>query len=160
MRSLIPALLALTLPASATLAQPLVAASPAPVEHVATGTFEVKVTPIPGGATDLPVGALHLDKSFTGDLSGKSVGVMLGAQTATPGSAGYVAMEQVTGTLNGKQGSFILQHSGSMQGGAMSMSVTVVPDSGTDGLKGIAGHMEIHIDGGTHSYRFVYTLPE
>lgn len=160
MTCLATALLALALPSGAALAQPLILASPTPVEHIATGTFEVKATPSPGAAPDQAIGTLTLDKSFTGDLTAKSVGVMLGVQTETPGSAGYVAMEQVTGTLNGKQGSFILQHSGSMQGGSMTMNVAVVPDSGTQGLKGIAGRMEIRIEGGTHHYRFVYTLPE
>src|SRR4030095_8734605 len=125
----------------------------------ARGTFDVKVTPQPqvdsaGG----PFGRLFLDKQFHGDLEAVSKGQMLAAQTAVEGSGAYVAFELVTGMLNGKRGSFILQHKGTMRKGAYEMSVTVVPDSGTDELAGIAGVMKIIIDGGKHSYEFEYTL--
>jgi Protein of unknown function (DUF3224) len=123
----------------------------------ARGTFDVKVTPQPqvdsaGG----PFGRLFLDKQFHGDLEAVSKGQMLAAQTAVEGSGAYVAFELVTGTLNGKRGSFILQHKGTMRKGVYEMSVTVVPDSGTDELAGIAGAMKINIDGGKHSYEFEY----
>jgi Protein of unknown function (DUF3224) len=123
----------------------------------ARGTFNVKVTPQPqedsaGG----PFGRLFLDKQFHGDLEAVSKGQMLAAQTAVEGSGAYVAFELVTGTLNGKRGSFILQHKGTMRKGVYEMSVTVVPDSGTDELAGIAGAMKINIDGGKHSYEFEY----
>lgn len=125
----------------------------------ALGTFDVKVTPQPqddsGGG---PFGRLFLDKQFHGDLSATSQGQMLGAGTAVEGSGGYVALELVTGTLEGKQGSFILQHKSTMRKGAYDMNVTVVPDSGTDDLAGISGRMKIIIEGGKHSYEFEYTL--
>lgn len=85
---------------------------------------------------------------------------MLAVRAPVHGSAGYVAMERVTGTLGGRRGAFSLQHSGTMARGVQSLSVTVVPDSGTEGLAGLAGEMEISIDGGKHEYKFRYTLPE
>jgi hypothetical protein len=127
-------------------------------QSTATGHFDVKLTPIADGTAD--VGRMTIDKTFHGDLEASSIGQMLAVRTPTDGSAGYVAMERVTGTLAGKTGSFALQHSGSMDKGAQSLSVTVVPDSGTDGLTGIAGRMNIIIEGGKHRYEFEYTLPE
>ena len=126
----------------------------------ATGTFTVKVVPLPADdSVDTGgFGRLSLDKEFSGALAGTSKGQMVGAFTAVEGSAGYVALERVTGTLNGKKGSFILQHSGSMKGGASTIIVTVVPDSGTEELVGLAGTMEIIIEGKKHSYVFDYTL--
>ena len=125
----------------------------------ARGTFDVKVTPQPqDDSAGGPFSRLFLDKQFHGELNATSKGQMLGAGTAVEGSGAYVAFEMVTGTLNGKQGSFILQHKGTMQKGAYAMSVTVVPDSGTDELAGIAGEMKIIIEGGKHSYEFEYTL--
>jgi hypothetical protein len=85
---------------------------------------------------------------------------MLTAGTAVKGSAGYVALEQVTGTLNGRKGSFVLQHSATMDRGVPHLSITVVPDSGTDQLTGLAGSMNIIITEGKHSYDFEYTLPQ
>ena len=127
----------------------------------ASGEFEVKMTPQPADekSASTAVGRFTLAKLFRGDLEGTSKGEML-AVMAAEGSAGYVAMEQVTGTLNGRAGKFALQHSGTMTRGAPQLSVTVVPDSGTDQLKGLAGKMAIKIDGGKHSYEFEYTLPE
>lgn len=101
---------------------------------------------------------MSLDKQFFGDLEAGSKGEMLSAGTTTKGSAGYVAIEKVTGALNGKQGSFVLQHSGTMTRGTPQLSVTVVPDSGTDELVGIAGQMKIIIADGKHSYEFDYSL--
>ena len=125
----------------------------------ARGTFDVKVTQQPqddsGGG---PFGRLFLDKQFHGDLTATSKGTMLGAGTAVEGSGAYVALELVSGTLDGKQGSFILQHKGTMRKGEYYMSVTVVPDSGTDELVGIVGEMKILIEGGKHSYELDYSL--
>jgi hypothetical protein len=125
----------------------------------ARGTFDVKVTQQPqdDGAGG-PFGRLFLDKQFHGDLKAASKGQMLAAGTAIEGSGAYVAFELVTGTLNGKRGSFILQHKGTMRKGVYVMNVTVVPDSGTDELAGIAGAMTIIIGGGKHSYEFEYTI--
>jgi hypothetical protein len=121
----------------------------------ATGTFEVKLTP----QTDDPmVGRMTIDKQFHGDLEGTSKGQMLAMQGDVKGSAGYVAMERVTGTLAGRSGSFALQHTGSMNRGATELSVTVVPDSGTAGLAGLHGRMNIIRAEGKHSYEFEYTL--
>lgn len=127
-----------------------------------TGTFEVKVTPQkpdnpPAEAAGF--GRMSIDKVFHGGLEATSKGEMLAAMSPVKGSAGYVAMERVTGTLDGKTGSFVLQHSGSMDKGAQSLSVTVVPDSGTGELAGITGTMTIDIADGKHSYTFEYTLP-
>jgi Protein of unknown function (DUF3224) len=126
----------------------------------ATGTFEVKVIPqVPeDGAENPPVVRMLLDKQFHGDLEGASKGQMLAAATAVQGSAGYVAMEQVDGTLHGRTGTFVLQHSGTMDRGKPQLSVTVVPDSGTGRLVGLSGRMDIIIEGGKHSYEFEYAL--
>ena len=128
----------------------------------ASGTFDVKLTPQSDeGAGDSGLGRMLIDKQFHGDLEGTSKGFMLSsAATIVKGSGGYVAMERVTGTLKGRTGSFVLQHSGTMTRGAPQLSVTVVPDSGSDQLTGIAGTLTIKIDAGKHSYEFEYTLPE
>jgi hypothetical protein len=124
----------------------------------ATGPFEVKLEPL---ATDAaPIGRRSIDKQFHGDLEATSKGEMLSFMSDVKGSAGYVALERVTGSLHGKKGSFALQHSGTMDRGAASLSVTVVPDSGTGELVGLSGKMEINMDGSKHSYEFEYTLPE
>ena len=137
---------------------------PAPTREMAPmqakGTFEVRVVPLAAdeGTDTGGFGRLSIDKTFSGDLTGTSKGQMVGAFTAVEGSAGYVALERVTGTLNGRKGSFILQHSGSMSKGAQNIIVTVVPDSGTEELTGLAGTMQIIIEGKKHSYLFEYTL--
>ena len=128
----------------------------------ARGTFDVKVTPDSQVDNDRSpgFGRLRLDKTFHGDLVATSVGEMLAAGTAVQGSAGYVALERVTGSLNGRAGSFVLQHSGSMQGASMQLAISVVPDSGTDQLTGLSGTMRIVIAAdGTHSYDLEYRLP-
>ena len=127
----------------------------------AHGTFEVKLAPQPveGGAERAALARRTIDKQFHGDLEATSKGEMLAASTSVKGSAGYVALEQVTGTLGGRRGSFVLQHSGTMTRGAPSLTVRVVPDSGTDGLTGLTGAMTIIIADGKHSYDFDYTLP-
>lgn len=132
------------------------------VTNHASGPFDVKVTPQATGeeAGASVFGRMTIDKQLHGDLEATSKGVMLTAGTAVQGSAGYVALEQVTGALKGKKGSFILQHSATMNRGTPQLSITVVPDSGTGELAGLAGKMNIVIaEGGKHSYDFEYTLP-
>lgn len=125
----------------------------------AKGTFEVKVIPQnPDDSAGGPFGRMFLDKQFKGDLVGTSKGQMLAAGTAVEGSGGYVAIEIVTGSLNEKKGSFMLQHSGTMKGEAYEMNIIVVPDSGTDELKGITGKFKIIIDKEKHSYEFSYSF--
>jgi hypothetical protein len=128
----------------------------------ASGTFEVKLTPQAAEeGTDPSLGRMSIDKQFHGDLEGTSKGFMLSsAATIVKGSGGYVAMERVTGTLKGRSGSFVLQHSGTMTRGTPQLNITVVPDSGTGQLTGISGTFTIKIDAGKHSYDFEYTLPE
>ena len=127
----------------------------------ATGTFEVKLTPQPSGdaGDGASLGRMAIDKQFRGDLEGTSVGEMLSALTHVKGSAGYVAIERVTGTLQGRRGTFVLQHSGTMTRGAPQLVITVVPDSATGALTGLAGTMTIDIANGAHSYAFDYSLP-
>ena len=123
----------------------------------ASGTFQVKLTAQPSDG-DARLGRLTIDKQFQGDLEATSKGEMLTGSTQVKGSAGYVAMELVTGKLNGRSGSFILQHTGTIDRGNPSLSVTVVPDSGTDELTGLTGKMAINIADGKHSYQLQYTL--
>jgi hypothetical protein len=128
----------------------------------ATGPFDVKLSPQssdeePNGST---LARLSIDKQFAGPLSATSKGEMLSAGTRTTGSAGYVAIERVTGTLDGRQGSFVLQHHATMTRGTPDLKIIVVPDSGTGELIGLTGTMNIIIaSGGKHSYDFSYTLP-
>ncbi|MCA1562510.1 MAG: DUF3224 domain-containing protein [Acidobacteria bacterium] len=126
----------------------------------ASGTFEVKLNPLPtyDTADGGTLGRMSLDKQFRGALEGTSKGEMLTAVGSVKGSAGYVAIERVTGTLDGRSGTFVLQHSGTMTRGAPRLTVTVVPDSGTGQLTGLAGTMTIDIADGKHSYTFEYTL--
>jgi len=122
----------------------------------ATGTFEVTLTPqTPQEAVP---GRLSLDKQFRGDLEATSKGEMLAAMGAVKGSAGYVAMEKVTGALHGRGGTFVLMHTGTMTRGTPGLSVIVVPDSGSGELEGLAGTMNIIIEGSKHSYEFDYEL--
>jgi uncharacterized protein DUF3224 len=124
----------------------------------AKGPFEVKLTPQDDKTAD-SLSRLTIDKQFHGDLAATSKGTMLSATTATKGSAGYVALELVSGSLNGRAGTFVLQHTGTMDRGAPSLSITVVPDSGTGQLIGLTGAMAINIVDGKHSYDLTYTLP-
>ena len=142
--------------------RPPVAGGKAPMRHRATGTFEVKMNPLPldDKEADATLGRFSIDKQFHGDLQGGSKGEMLSAGTAMKGSAGYVAIERVSGTLHGRTGAFALQHLGVMNRGAAQLSVSVVPDSGTGQLVGLAGKMNILIEAGKHSYDFEYSLPE
>jgi Protein of unknown function (DUF3224) len=130
----------------------------------AVGSFTVQMKPqgspaeVPAGGT--PIGRLSLEKVFSGDMAGTSQGEMLTAVTPTAGSAGYVAIERFTGTVHGRQGSFVMQHSGTMSPrGGQQLSISVVADSGTDALRGIDGRFLLTIDNGQHHYALEYTLP-
>ena len=141
------------------------AASPAKKEPVVTarakGIFEVKGAPETEDKGEGPtLGRFSLDKQYHGDLEAVGKGDMLTASTSVKGSAGYVAMERVSGTLNGRKGTFVMQHIGTMNRGSMQLSVTVVPDSGTDQLAGLTGTMTIVIADGKHSYEFEYSISE
>ncbi len=125
----------------------------------AIGTLDVKLTPQDDKFEDTLLGRMTLDKQFHGDLEASSKGQMLSVMTATKGSAGYVAIEKVSGTLHGRKGSFVLQHSGTMTRGAPNLSVAVVPDSGTEELADLTGEMTIKIEDGKHFYEFRYVLP-
>lgn len=128
----------------------------------AIGTFEVKLVPQPPDdkAEGSTLGRMLIGKQFHGDLEATAQGQMLTAGTDVKGSAGYVAIERITGTLHSCTGSFVLQHSGIMAHGTYQQTVTVVPDSGTGQLVGIAGKMTGTIDAaGKHSYDLEYTLP-
>ena len=125
----------------------------------ASGSFEVKLSAQSDyPSDDAPLGRMLIDKQFHGDLEAVSLGQMLGAMTAVKGSAGYVAIERVTGKLHGRSGTFLLQHSSTMTRGVPQQSVTVIPDSGTDELAGLTGKMTINIADGKHSYDFEYAL--
>lgn len=128
---------------------------------VARGEFVVRLVPLPfeGQAEGSKIARMSIDKTIAGDLVATSSGQMLSAMTEVKGSAGYVAIEKVDGVLQGRKGTFVLQHTGSMKQGSPSLSVTVVPDSGTDELEGLAGEFRIIIANGKHSYEFRYTLP-
>jgi hypothetical protein len=132
-----------------------------PVTTHAKGTFDVKVTPQgdPDQAEGSTLGRMALDKQFHGDLEGTGKGQMLTAGSES-GSAVYVAIERVTCTLQGKKGSFVLVHRGAMTKESQELIITVMPDSGSGELKGIAGKLAIEITGGKHFYDFEYTLPE
>ena len=121
----------------------------------ASGTFDVKLNPQP---TDAPIGRMSIDKVFAGDLDGTSKGEMLAAMSGVAGSAGYVALEKVTATLGGKKGEFVLLHNGLMDRGAPSLTVVVVPDSGTGELAGLKGTMTIDVKDKKHFYTFEYSI--
>lgn len=124
----------------------------------ATGTFEVKLTPQDDKSEDKTLGRMTIDKQWHGDLEGTSKGQMLTGGDASKGSAGYVAIEKFSGTVKGRKGSLIFQHSGTMTKGEGQLIVTVVPDSGTDELAGISGKLSIKIENGKHFYDFDYSL--
>ena len=129
---------------------------------LATGPFSVKLTPADADLRPAAsfLGRLTLDKTFQGPLEAESVGQMLTARGDKPSSAGYVAIERVTGILDGRHGSFVLQHSGHSSPAGQSLSINVVADSGTDDLEGLTGSMTIIIEpGGAHFYEFAYDLP-
>ena len=127
----------------------------------ASGTFDVKMTP--QGAdekSDPSIARFLFDKQFHGDLDGSSKGQMLSSGNPSKGFGGYVAIEQVTGTLKGRTGSFALQHSGTLDNGATNLSVQVVPGSGAGQLAGLSGTLNIKITEGKHFYEFEYSLPD
>lgn len=127
------------------------------------GSFDVKLTPegLEDKAEGSSLGRMSIEKQFHGDLEATSKGQMLTGVSAVPGSAGYVAMERVSGTLKGRRGSFILQHTGTMsKRDGFLLSVTVVPDSGSGQLTGLSGKLDIQIVDGKHFYEFEYTLPD
>jgi hypothetical protein len=125
----------------------------------ATGTFEVKINPQDDKSDDKSLGRMTIDKTWQGDLQGTSFGQMLTGGDYTKGSAGYVAIERFNGTLEGRKGTFIFQHSATMTRGEGQLTITVVPDSGTDQLQGLTGKLMIKIADGKHSYDFEYALP-
>ena len=126
----------------------------------ATGSFDVQISPqMEDAAEGSTLGRMSLDKQFQGDLAGSSKGEMLTAMTAA-GSAVYVAIERVTGTLHGRSGTFALVHQGTMTRAEQQLTISVVPDSGTGQLAGLAGNLTIMITDGKHEYDFVYTLAE
>lgn len=129
---------------------------------VTSGKFEVSLSPMDvAHPTDNPVciGRMSINKVFSGGLTGNSKGEMLSVRSSTPGSAGYVAMEEFEGTLDGKKGRFFLQHFGTMSAQGQHLLLEVVPDTGEGELEGISGNMNIQIDNGEHSYHFEYQLP-
>ena len=130
---------------------------------IVTGKFDVKLQPLQPyskGDNGINLGRMSIDKIFDGELSAVSKGEMVSAMTPVKGSAGYVAVEQVIGTLSGKKGSFVLQHFGAIDKGKNYLNIEVVPDSGTDELKGISGKMNIRIEEGEHFYDFEYQITE
>ena len=129
---------------------------------VARGSFTVEMKPQaePDSFEGVSLGRMSLNKRFDGELQAVGVGEMLSALTPVKGSAGYVAIERVTGTLHGRAGSFVFQHSGMMNQGAQQLSITVVPGSGTGALAGLAGSFALNIVDGKHLYEFTYTLPQ
>jgi hypothetical protein len=128
----------------------------------ANGTFTVTTTPHPPYDTEpgATLGRVTFHKQFEGDLEASSVVEMLSAMTEVNGSAAYVALERVKGSLNGRKGSFVLSHVGIMKRGTASLTVSVVPDSGTHELTGLHGDMTIKIEDGVHSYTFAYSLED
>lgn len=130
------------------------------VPNHASGSFDVKVTPVDEKSDDPLLARMMLDKQYHGDLDANGKGQMLTAGSPAKGAGGYVAIEKVTGTLNGRSGSFVLQHSGTMVNNTPQLTITIVPESGTGQLEGIAGKMTIIIaPAGKHSYNLEYTLP-
>lgn len=128
-----------------------------------SGKFEVKLQPLDSyaeGVGGVTLGRMSIEKTFSGELSALSKGEMLDAITSVEGSAGYVAIEQVTGTFSGRSGSFVLQHFGTMSRGNNFLLLEVVPDSGTRELAGISGKVAIRIEAGQHFYDFDYELAE
>ncbi len=140
---------------------PTVASAPSGPMTRATGTFTVSLAPqAPDAyAEGSALGRMTMDKVFEGDLAGTGKGQMLTALTPVEGSAGYVAIERVSGTVHGRRGTFVLQHSGTMDRGAQHLVLTIVPDSGTEQLAGLSGRMTITIADGRHSYVLEYQLP-
>ena len=132
------------------------------MERQAKGNFEVKRTPQDSldAGDGAQIGHVRFDKRFHGPLDASSVVHMLAVGTDVPGSAAYVAIERIAGTLDGRQGSFLTQHNGTLDRGQPTLSLGVVPDSGTGELAGLRGRMAIDIVDGAHLYTFDYELPD
>ena len=130
------------------------------MSNTASGSFEVKLNPLPpyNASEGAKLGRMSIDKQFHGALEASSQGEMLSAGTDVKGSAGYVAIERVVGKLDGREGSFVLQHNASMTRGVPALGIVVVPDSGTGELVGLSGRMNIRIEDGRHGYDFVYEI--
>lgn len=128
----------------------------------ATGSFSISMKPAtaPQRAGRTSLGRVLLEKVYAGDLVATAKGEMLNAVTDTQGAAGYVAMEAITGVLQGRQGSFVAQHAGTMAEGRQALSIVIVPHSGTGQLTGISGTLAIRIENGQHFYDIDYSLPE
>lgn len=146
--------------AAAQVAAAATSTSEAPMTTVARGTFDVKLVPLGSSeaAEGSAIGRMSIDKTFHGDIEGTSVGEMMSAMGSVKGSGTYVALERVTGTVHGKRGTFVLAHQGTMVRGTPTLTVTVVPDSGTGELTGLTGSLNIIIEGSKHSYEFTYSL--
>lgn len=131
------------------------------MSRIAKGEFTVSLEPLEleGADAAARLGRMGIDKRIAGDLVATTRGQMITAMGEVQGSAAYAAVERVSGTLAGREGSFALYHLGVMDRGAPSLSVKVVPDSGTGGLAGIAGDFRIVIENGKHLYEFTYSLP-
>ncbi len=126
----------------------------------AHGEFDVALVPLTSERAIPLMARMTNDKVFRGDLTGTSQGEMLSAATCQKDSAGYVSIERVEGTLQGRHGSFFLQHNGIMDRGAGTLTVSVIPDSGTGELSGLRGTLSITMVDGRHVYDFEYSLPE
>jgi len=124
-----------------------------------SGSFEVRMSPQPGDLQADGIGQLRLDKTYHGPLQATAVGLMTAHRTSVEGSAGYIAIERVRGTLDGRSGSFVLQHSGLMWGETRQLVIDVIPDSADGELTGLRGRMGIRIENGAHFYDFEYSLP-
>jgi hypothetical protein len=124
-----------------------------------SGEFELKMSPEPGPLDADGIGRFRLDKRYSGPLQATGIGLMTAHRTATEGSAGYVAIERVRGSLDGRSGSFVIQHNGLMWGETRQLTIEVIPDSGDGELTGLRGRMDIRIEGGKHYYDFEYALP-
>jgi hypothetical protein len=127
----------------------------------AKGTFKVEMTPETNSISmNAPAqyARMSLTKAFGGDLTGNSIGEMLSVRLADSASAGYVALEQFTGSLGDASGSFVLQHYGTMTSESSTLLLKIVPDSGTNALTGISGEMAIDISEGQHFYELTYEL--
>lgn len=128
----------------------------------ARGTFVVSITPQSSDGTpeDTVLGRMSIAKTFSGDIAGTSTGEMLTAMTGTKGSAVYVAVERVRGSIGGREGAFALHHQGISDRGEQQLSIMVVPDSGSGALTGLTGSMSLVIANGVHSYELTYRLPD
>ncbi|MGM9480880.1 DUF3224 domain-containing protein [Roseateles sp. NT4] len=124
-----------------------------------SGEFSVGMTVRDAEAQSASIGRMLLDKQYHGALEARGAGQMLATHGSVAGSAAYVALETVTGSLQGREGSFALVHQGRMDRGQPSLDISIVPDSGTGALTGLAGRMQIRVEGHQHFYDFDFTLP-